>query len=142
MKTSDINAFKGQLKNNLLKWAEGQIDQLLPGKVAPRVMLKNLATNSLARFDHKVDQAVDAAVLMFGDPQGNIDSDTLVDFACDLLKEMSPTEYPIGPLSATVGKGEIRVQFPHNAFSDLLVGNLDGVRITTADIQEIKKLFI
>lgn len=141
MKTADINAFKGQIKDNILKWAEQQIDQMLPNKVAARAMLKNMAGNVLARFDHKIDQGVDALFLMFGDTKGNIDSDTVVDFVCDMLKEMPPTDYAIGSVGATVGKGEIRVQFPRNIFSDLIVGDLGGVKFTTADIQQIKNLF-
>jgi hypothetical protein len=141
MKTADINAFKGQIKDNILKWAEQQIDQMLPNKVAARAMLKNMAGNVLARFDHKIDQGVDALFLMFGDTKGNIDSDTVVDFVCDMLKEMPPTDYAIGSVGATVGKGEIRVQFPRNVFSDLIVGDLGGVKFTTADIQQIKNLF-
>lgn len=141
MKTADINAFKGQIKDNILKWAEQQIDQMLPNKVAARAMLKNMAGNVLARFGHKIDQCVDALFLMFGDTKGNIDSDTVVDFVCDMLKEMPPTDYAIGSVGATVGKGEIRVQFPRNVFSDLIVGDLGGVKFTTADIQQIKNLF-
>lgn len=141
MKTSDINAFKGQVKDHILSWAGSQIDQMLPNKVAARAMLKNMAGNILARFDHKIDQGIDAAFLMFGDTQGNIDSDTVVDFVCDMLKEMPPTDYAVGAIGVRVGKGEILAQFPRSVFSDLIVGNLDGVKITTADIQQIKNLF-
>ena len=141
MKTADINAFKGQIKANILKWAEQQIDQMLPNKVAARAMLKNMAGNVLARFDHKIAQGVAALFHMFGDTKGNIDSDTVVDFVCDMLKEMPPTDYAVGSVGATVGKGEIRVQFPRNVFSDLIVGDLGGGKFTTADIQQIKNLF-
>jgi len=141
MKTTDIIAFKGQVKDNILKWAEAQIDQMLPTKVAARAMLKNAAGNILARFDMKIDQAVDAAFLMFGDADGTIDSDVLVDRLCEMLQEMPPTDYALGPIGATVGKGEIVVQFPHNVFSDLIVGDLSGAKITAADIKQIKNLF-
>lgn len=141
MKTADINAFKGQIKDNILKWVETQIDQMLPNKVAARAMLKNAAGNVLARFDQKIDQGVDAAFLMFGDAQGNIDSDVLVDRLCEMLQEMPPTDYALGPIGATVGSGEIVIQFPHNVFSDLIVGNLGGAKITAADIKQIKNLF-
>ena len=141
MKTADISAFKGKVKDNILKWAETQIDQMLPNKVAARAMLKNAAGNVLARFDQKIDQGVDAAFLMFGDAQGNIDSDALVDRLCEMLQEMPPTDYALGPIGATVGSGEIVIQFPHNVFSDLIVGNLGGAKITTTDIKQIKNLF-
>lgn len=141
MKTSDINAFKGQIKDNVLKWAETQIDQMLPNKVAARAMLKNMAGNVLARFDNKINQGVDAAFLMFGDTQGYIDSDTVVDFVCNMLKEMPHTDYAVGPIGIRVGKGEVLVEFPRSVFSDLIVGNLEGVKITTEDIKQIKNLF-
>ena len=98
MKTSDINAFKGKAKDAMLAWAGEQIDQLLPNKVAARAMLKNAAANIVERFDHKINQGIDAAFLMLGDAQGNIDSDSLVDLVCNMLKEMPPTDYALGPI--------------------------------------------
>lgn len=142
MKTSDINAFKGKAKDAMLAWAGEQIDQLLPNKVAARTMLKNAAANLVERFDHKINQGVDAAFLMLGDAQGNIDSDSLVDLVCDMLKEMPPTDYDLGPIGATVGKGEICLHFPGGLISDLIIGGLGGARITAADIQKIKTLII
>lgn len=142
MKTSDISAFKGKAKDAILAWAGEQLDQLLPNKVAARTMLKNAATNLVERFNHKIDQGIDAAFLMLGDAQGNIDSDSLVDLVCNMLKEMPPTDYTLGPIGATVGKGEICLQFPGGFISDLIIGGLGGARITTADIQKIKTLII
>lgn len=142
MKTSDINAFKGKAKDAMLAWTGEQIDQLLPNRVAARTMLKNAAANLVERFDHKINQGVEAAFLMLGDAQGNIDSDSLVDLVCDMLKEMPPTDYDLGPIGATVGKGEICLRFPGGLISDLIIGGLGGARITTADIQKIKTLII
>lgn len=142
MKTSDINALKGRIKDGILKWSESMIDQMLPNRVAARAMLKNMAGNMLARFDAQINRGIDTAFLMIGDADGNIDSDAAVDMVCELLKEMPATDYALGALGATIGKGEIRVQFPRGVFSDLIVGNLDGVKITTADIQQIKTLII
>lgn len=142
MKTSDINAFKGKAKDAILAWIGQQIDQLLPNRVAARAMLKNAASNLVERYNHKIDQGIDAAFLMLGDPQGNIDSDSLVDLVCDMLKEMPPTDYAFGPIGAVVGKGEICLQFPGGLISDLIVGGLGGGKITTADIQKIKTLII
>ena len=142
MKTADINAFKGKAKDAILSWAGDQIDQLLPNKVAARAMFKNAAANLLERYDQKINQSIDAAFLMLGDAQGNIDSDSIVDLLCEMLKEMPATDYAFGPVGATVGKGEIRLQFPGGILGDLILGGLGGGRITTADIQKIKTLII
>lgn len=141
MKTADINALKGKTKDAILAWIGVQIDQMLPNRAAARTFLKNAAGNMLARLDHKVDQGIDAAFLVLGDVQGSIDTDSLVDLFCDMLKEMQPTDYDLGPIAATVGRGEICLRFPGGFLCDLIAGGLGGAKITTADIQQIKTLF-
>lgn len=141
MKTADINALKGKAKDALRAWLGGQIDQMLPNKATARAFLKNAAGNLLARYDRKIDQGIDAAFLMVGDAQGNIDTDSIVDTLCDMLKEMQPTEYSVGPIAATVGRGEICLRFPEGILCDLIAGGLGGAKITTADIQQLKTLF-
>lgn len=141
MKTTDINRFKGQVKDAILAWAGAQIDQMLPNRVAARVMLKNAAGNLIARFDAKIDAGIDALFLMLGDKDGKIDTDTVVDTLCNLLNEMPPTDYALGPIEAKVGNGEIVAQIPGGLFSDMVLGNFGGVRVTTSDIQEFKNLF-
>lgn len=141
MRVTDINAFKGQLKDAILDWTGSLVDQMLPNKVAARTMFKNAIGNVLARADGKVNQLVDTAFLMFGDVDGAIDTHSTIDLLCDMLKEMKPTSYSLGMLDVTVGGGEIKVEFPHNIFSDLIVGDLGGARITTSDIKELKNYF-
>ena len=141
MKTADINALKGKTKDAILAWIGGQIDQMLPNRATARTFLKNAAGNLLAKYERKIDQGIDAAFLMLGDAQGVIDTDSLVDTVCDMLKEMQPTDYSVGPIAATVGRGEICLRFPEGILCDLIAGGLGGAKITTADIQQIKTLF-
>jgi hypothetical protein len=138
MRATDINAFKGQFKDALVGWAGSMIDQMLPNKVAARTLFKNAVGNVVNRFDGKVNQLIDSAFLVFGDSSGVLDTDTAIDMLCDMLNEMKPTEYSLGFVNMVVGQGEIRIQFPHNIFSDLVVGDLGGVKLTTSDIKEIK----
>lgn len=138
MKSSDVNAFKGQFKDALVAWTGSMIDQMLPNKVAARTLFKNAVGNAVSRFDGKVNELVDSAFLVFGDSQGVIDTDSTIDLLCDMLKEMKPTDYTFGFVNVTIGQGEIRLQFPHNIFSDLLVGDLGGVKFSTNDIKQLK----
>jgi hypothetical protein len=55
-----------------------------------------------------------------------------------MLDEMKPTDYSLGFVNLNVGQGEIKIQFPHNIFSDLVVGDLGGVKLTTSDIKQFK----
>ena len=138
MRVSDVNAFKGQFKDAALKWTGSLVDQMLPNKVAARTLAKNAIGNVLVRLDGKVNQMVDAVFIMFGDAQGVVDTDTTIDLLCDMLQEMPQKEYPLGMISLKVGKGEVFIEFPHNIFSDLLVGDLGGVKFTTSDIKQLK----
>jgi hypothetical protein len=55
-----------------------------------------------------------------------------------MLEEMKPTDYSFGFINATIGQGEVKIQFPHNIFSELVVGDLGGVKFTTSDIKQLK----
>jgi hypothetical protein len=75
---------------------------------------------------------------VFGDANGEVDTDSTIDLLCDMLKEMPQKEYSFGFIGAKVGKGDIFIEFPHNIFSDLLVGDLGGVKFSTDDIKQLK----
>jgi hypothetical protein len=138
MRVSDVNAFKGQLKDAALKWAGSLVDQMLPNKVAARTLFKNAIGNVLVRLDGKINQLVDTAFVMFGDVDGVVDTDSAIDLLCDMFKEMPQKEYTFGMIGLKAGRGEIYMEFPHNIFSDLLVGDLGGVKFTTEDIKQLK----
>lgn len=138
MKTNDINLLKGHVKDAALFWVDSQIDLLLSNKAAGRAILKNAANNILARYDEKINNGIDTAFLLFADEKGNIDSDSIVDSLCSMLEEMSTSDYVLGPFSARIGKGEICIDFPRSFFSELIAGDIGGVKITTDDIKQIK----
>ena len=138
MKTNDINLMKGKVKDAVLTWVDAQIDCLLPNKAAGRSLLKNAANNILARYDEKINKGMDAAFLLFADKDGKMDSDTIVDSLCSMLDEMTPTDYSFYGFEARIGNGEICVDFPRSFLSELIAGDIGGVRITSADINQVK----
>lgn len=138
MKTTDINLLKGKVKDAALSWIGSQIDYLLPDRATGRAILKNAANNILARHDEKINEGIDAAFLLFADREGNIDSDTIVDSLCSMLEEMNTSEYSFYGFEARVGKGEISVDFPRSILSELITGDIGGVKITSDDIKQVK----
>lgn len=138
MKTNDINLMKGKVKDAVLTWVDAQIDCLLPNKAAGRSLLKNAANNILTRYDEKINKGMDAAFLLFADKDGKMDSDTIVDSLCSMLDEMTPSEYAFYGFEAKIGSGEICVDFPRSFLSELIAGDIGGVKITSADIKQIK----
>jgi hypothetical protein len=142
MITKDISAFKGNIKDAITSWAGGQIDNLLPNRVASRAILKNAVGNCLNRYSEEVDKGVDTLFLLLGDKEGNINSDTMVDTLCGMLDDMNPKCYDMGPFNATIGKGVIDIRLPNNIFSELVAGDLGGVKITTSDLKQIKNFLV
>jgi hypothetical protein len=141
MRTTDVNAFKGEVKNAIHKWLGHKVDEMFPNKPQIRVVAKNAINNGMNRIDDKINGYVDSLFLLFGDESGTIDSTTLVDGVAGLLDEMDSSEFPIGPFKAVVGKGEIAVHFPHNAFIGMFTGDLGGFKFTSSDIKEMKNYF-
>lgn len=142
MKTTDINLLKGKIKNAALSWVGAQIDYLLPERATGRVLLKNAAGNILTRYDEKINKGIDTAFLLFADKDGNIDSDSVVDSLCSMLDEMTPVEYSFYGFESKIGKGEICVDFPRGFLSELIAGDIGGVKITSSDIKLIKDYLI
>ena len=141
MKATDINEFKGDLKTTLQEWAEYKIDELFPARPQTKVMLKRGLNNYLSKADDKLNNMIDKSLLFIADENGTIDTDTAIDMFVDLFKEMDIQEYRIGMIPITVGKGEIVAEIPHNPLLDMVVGNLGKVKITSADLLELKELF-
>lgn len=141
MKTSDINAFKGQIKDAIHSWLGHKVDEMFPGKAQIRVIAKNAINNGMNRMDDKINGYVDTFFLLFGDEYGSIDSTTLVDGIAGILDEMDVTEQALGPFKVAIGKGEIALHFPSNAFIGMIAGGLGGVKFTSSDIKDLKNYF-
>lgn len=141
MRTNDVNAFKGETKAAVQSWLSRKVDEIFPNRPQMRVVAKNAINNGLNRMDERLNGYIDTLFILFADEKGTIDSATLVDGVASLLDEMSSSEFDVGPFKASVGKGEIAVRFPHNAFIEMIAGDLDGVRFTSSDIKEMKNYF-
>lgn len=141
MRTSDINAFKGEVKNAVHDWLGHKVDQMFPNKPQIRVVAKNAINNGMNRIDDKINGYVDTFFLLFGDESGTIDTTTLVDGLAGLLSEMDSSEFAIGQFKAVVGNGEVQIHFPHNAFIGMIAGDLGGIKFTSSDIKEMKNYF-
>ena len=138
MKKEDLNAFKGEIKDALQQWAGSKIDEIFPNRATVKSLLKRGVDNSLARFDARINSALDGAFLFFADENGVIDSDTMVDIVKDIFTEMDVKTYQFGFIDAVVGKGEAIVSLPSVPWIDMLVGDIGSVKFTVDDIDELK----
>lgn len=141
MKIKDVNALKGAVKDAVLSWGGKKIDELFKNRTAVAVMAKRGLGNYVANYDERINKYVDSAFLFLADEQGNIDSDCVVDMLCDLLEQMEQKNYPIGPIEAKIGAGEVAVELPHNFLLDMLTGGMSVIKFRKEDFLELKNYF-
>lgn len=141
MRIGDVAIFGNRAKDAVLKWSDQMVDNLMPNSAARRTIIKNAIDNAMKRYGQQVGKGTESIFMLLSDKSGNIDTDTMVDTLCEMLKEMRPTDYDFGFINARVGNGEVQVRFPDGFISEFVFGDIGGFKITPDDILEIKKFF-
>lgn len=139
MRIDDVNRFKGSVKSAIQNWANAQIEEVVPNKAALRFVAKNYVNNVLNRMDSKLNVWIENIYLAVADEKGVIDTDSAIDMAIGIFKEVKPFEYHLGGgFLIEVGRGEVALNLPRNAIMDALVGDFGRLRFTSEDIMEFK----
>lgn len=133
MKFDDLYRLKGSVKDAAVKWAHLMVDRMLPDSPKIKSLFKNGAHNLVVRYDEKANAIIDGLSLLLADESGVVDSDRLVDAVADVLDEMPVTYLNLFVFRIEVGNGEVILRLPS------IVGDLQGVRLTREDIQEMKR---
>lgn len=141
MIVDDVNKFKGQLKSALQQWGNSKIDNLFHNKPQMAVFIKNGLNNVMARMDEKLNKYIDGLVLFAGNEKGEVNTDTMVDMAAEMFKEMEPHRYEFEMMDIVIGNGAVVFQFPKSVMFDLIFGSEGKVTLTVDDILEMKELF-
>lgn len=136
---------KSKITDALGQWGNNLIDSFVADKPKLKplsIYLKRGLNNGLARYDGKVQKAVDNAMMFIGDEEGNYDMNQVFDDAMLMFKEMDDMNVNLGPLEATIGKGVIKIHVPDNIFTSMLFGQTGAIKITESDILELRNLFL
>lgn len=131
------------IKKAVKVWGEKKIDELCatqPKMKAASVYLKRGLNNWLDREEKQVDEMVNTLTLFVADKEGNIDTDTLVNDAVNIFREMDVNYAELGYFGVEYGKGVVTIHIPHNVLLDMIFGELGQIRITAEDLLEIKQL--
>lgn len=139
MKIDDINVLRERAKTAAESWAGGKIDELFKNRAQMRVIAKNAVRNLLDRNDVVINKYVGWGYMLLADENGEIDTDTMVGMFADMLDEVQPATYAIGPVDMQVGQGKVAFVLPKNMLVDMLVG-VGRVEFTKEDILEFKNL--
>lgn len=131
------------IKKSVKMWGEKKIDELCaerPRMKAASVYLKRGLNNWLDREEAQVDDLVNTLTLFAADKEGRIDTNTLIDDAVNIFREMDVNYTKLGTFGIEYGKGAVTINIPHNVLLDMIFGDLGMITITTEDLLEIKSL--
>lgn len=139
----DTAKLTADIKQSVKTWAESKIDELCATKPklnAASVYLKRGINNWLDREESSLNEMVDNLALFITDKDGVIDTNTLIDDAVAIFRDMDVNYSKIGAFGVEYGKGAITINIPHNVLFDLIFGDLGQIKITADDILEIKAM--
>lgn len=142
MNTLDITTFKNNIFDTLQSWIDERIDSLVennPRLQIASVYIKRGVKNYILREHDKINSFIDNATLFLCDESGSIDTETLFNDMMNVFCDMEEVPFGKGFIQGTIGKGTIRFALPNNPVVNILFGDTGAIKITEADILELKR---
>lgn len=139
----DTAKLTANIKQSVKIWAEQKIDELCttkPRLTTASVYLKRGINNWLDREETSLNEMIENLALFVADKDGVIDTNTLIDDALAIFRDMDVNYSKIGAFGVEYGKGAVTINIPHNVLFDLVFGDLGQIKITADDILEIKAM--
>ena len=140
----EMGKLKIDLLDNIQEWANYKIDALVTSRPKLKLAstyLKRGVRNWVAKETGRINNTIDNILLFVADENGNVNTDVLINDLVEMFKAMDVQNVKMGVFDIEYGKGEVKINIPHNPILDMLMGDLGQVKITTEDIMEIKELF-
>lgn len=140
----EMGKLKIDLLDNIQEWANYKIDALVTSRPKLKLAstyLKRGVRNWVAKETGRINNTIDNILLFVADENGNVNTDILINDLVEMFKAMDVQNVKMGAFDIEYGKGEVKINIPHNPILDMLMGDLGQVKITTEDILEIKELF-
>lgn len=140
----EMGKLKIDLLDNIQEWANYKIDALVTSRPKLKLAstyLKRGVRNWVAKETGRINNTIDNILLFVADENGNVNTDILINDLVEMFKAMDVQNIKMGVFDIEYGKGEVKINIPHNPILDMLMGDLGQVKIATEDILEIKELF-
>lgn len=139
----EVAQFATKFKHALQQWGNTKIDELTasrPRLKAASVYLKRGLGNYLEREAESVKEMVGNLALFIADKDGKINVDSVFADVMTMFKEMDTNYSDVGGFGIEYGKGEVNIHIPRNVLYDMIFGDLGHIKITAADLLELKNL--
>lgn len=136
----NIRELKERLPEAVERWADARIEDMARGDArlaVASVYMKRAAHNVTALYATRMQEAVDGMALFVADENGDVDADTLMKDAVEMLRAMPRQEWDFSLLHGTVGEGRVEVELPDNALTTLLLGAKKTISIDGDELIEM-----
>lgn len=123
-----------RISNAIDQWLSQIIDELMP-----ETSLRARAKRGISKLIHdKLN--LEMIVPFLEDEAGNLDLDDLADEMWELMATLPPQKTSIGPVEVAFSGKDLRISWPQNIITTMLMGEIGSVRLNASDISELVKL--
>ena len=139
----NLQPLKERLPEAAVRWADARIDDMAQGDARlsiASVYMKRAVRNVAALYAKRMQEAVDGMALFVADENGDVDADTLMHDAVEMLRAMPRQEWDVSLLHGTVGEGKVEIELPDNALTTLLLGSKKTIAIDADELTGLKAL--
>ena len=136
----NIEAFTTDMLGGLHRWLDSMVGALCDGNRMPLALapyLKRGINNAMIRYDAKLQSYIDTATMFIADENGNINVKDVISDVLSMLDVMEEREFsfPFGTMS--VGKGSVIFKPSESILTNLLLGNVDSIKMTGREIADM-----
>lgn len=123
-----------RINNAIDQWLSTIIDELMPD-----TSLRYRAKRGISKIIHdKLN--IEMIVPFLEDEDGNLDIDNLSTELMEMLATLPPQNMTIGPVEVEFSGKDVRISWPKNIITTMLMGEIGSVRLNAEDISELVKL--
>lgn len=135
---------KSKIVSSVELWADERIKDMAstnPIFAPVAKYMKRGVHNMLIQKDKEITERIEGFMLFVTDENGNYDKEELFDDMMNLFKTMKPYKFEQGVFKGTIGQGSVLLELPDNGLVNFIMGDNNAIRITEADLMELKSIF-
>lgn len=120
-----------KIYNAIDEWIGDLIDQLIP------------STSIRSRAKRGISQLIrqrlnlDMIIPFLEDENGNLDVENLTDEITEMIASLPAQKTNIGPVEVEFTGQDVKLSWPKNIITTMLVGDIGSVRLTSEDIKSL-----
>lgn len=138
-------AIKKKVADAIEEWALSAVDSFASGSpklTMAGVYIKNGIRNYRKMKEAEIDKMIDDVALFIADKDGEVNFEKMMSDVWSFVEDVEETPITLGALSATVGKGAVKIHLPGNVFTRLVFGDHSAIVLKESDFRALKSLMM